>query len=139
MKQLVRKLTLKLHNWTKTLAKPHQDELVLALVLQTAALELPKGEYRELAPVKGCCGPFKLSGNSLPVFEYKVFEKSIMEFIHVRVEVSRPDRIYYRATIDSTTAPERHGEEVEMKAKYKEPFERLSWHLFQYFPFYRQK
>ncbi len=114
---------------------PPQEETVFMLIHRTASLELSKGEYVELAGIRGCCGPFKLSGNSLPVFEYTVFEKSIMEFIKVRVEVSKPNRIEFIATIDSTTAPERHGEKVEVKDKYKEPFEILVGHLVKYFPF----
>lgn len=120
----------------------HKLELVLALTLQTAALELTKSEYLELAPVRGMCGPFRLSGNSLPVFEYRVFDPRkkpfMMEFIKVRVEVSKPDRIHYIATIDSKGSqdPKRHGEEVPIIAKYREPFEFLSEQLFKYFPFY---
>lgn len=118
------------------MALPYNDELVLSLILNTASLELGKDEYVELAPLKGCCGPFKLSGNGLPVFEYIVFEKSIMEFIKVRVEISRPDRIDFSSKIESTSAPERHGEEIETKDKYKRPFNELSLHLFQYFGHY---
>lgn len=117
--------------------EPETEELVLSLVLNTASLELKKGEYVELAPVKGCCGPFRLMGNSLPLFEYRVFEKKIMEFIHVRVEVSRPARIHFVSSIESNTAPERQGEIVEMMPKYKEPFEKLAQHLFRYFPYYK--
>lgn len=118
--------------------KPHPEEVVLSLVLHTAALELAPGDFIELAPVKGCCGPFRLEGNSLPSFTYRVFEKKIMEFIQVRVEISRPDRIEYTCTIDSTTAPERHGEIIETIDKYKTPFEMLSLYLFRYFPYYRR-
>jgi hypothetical protein len=131
LKNLARKLADRLLDWTP----PSQDELVLALTLNTASLEIPPGEFRELAPLKGCCGPFKLSGNALPVFTYTVFEKSIMEFIQVRVEISKPDRITFYSTIDSTTAPELHGQEVETKEKYKQPFHQLAQHLFRYFPF----
>ena len=133
LKRKARELAAWLLEW----ARPFQDELVLSLVLNTASLGLDKGDYVELAPLPGCCGPFRLSGNSLPVFEYRVFEKAIMEFIHVRVEVAKPDRISFIATIDSTTAPERHGEKVEVKEKYKEPFEKLALHLFRYFPYPR--
>lgn len=119
--------------------RPYPEEIVLSLVLNTASLELRKGKFIELAPVKGCCGPFRLEGNSLPVFTYRVFEKKIMEFIQVRVEVSRPDRIEYTSTIDSGTAPERHGEVVETTDKYKIPFEVLSLHLFRFFPYYRMR
>ena len=135
MKKLLRRIALKLNLW----AKPDNDELVSFLVLHTASLELYSDQYIELAPVKGTCGPIKLSGNSLPVFEYIVFEKAIMEFIKVRVELARPDKIRFLCTIDSVTAPERHGEEVELKDKYRAPFDKLAWHLMQYFPFYKKR
>lgn len=138
---MIRKLAFWLFNKLKKHAKPYDDQLVLALTLQTASLELGKDQYIELAPIKGCCGPFKLSGNGLPTFEYMVFEKKIMEFIKVRVEISKPDRIHYIATIDAkhTMDPKRHGEEVEVTDAYKAPFETLAWHLFNYFPFYMQQ
>lgn len=129
----VRKLALGVNQ----LARPYPDEIVSHLIMHTAALELPKREYVEFAPIKGCCGPIRLSGNCLPVFEYRMFEKKLMEFIQVRVEVSKPDRIEYQCTIDSVTAPERHGEPVDVAERYKEPFEKLTRYLFDYFPFYR--
>ncbi len=116
--------------------KPPIEMLVAQTIFNTASLELTKDEYIELAPIRGTCGTFKLSGTSLPVFEYKVFEKKVMEFIHVRVEMSSPDRIEFKATIDSTTAPERHGEEVECVSAYKRPFDMLILQLFKYFPYY---
>ncbi len=120
---------------------PHPDELVTSLILHTASLELAKGEFIELAPIKGCCGPFKLSGNCLPVFEYIVFDKTApMEFIKVRVEISKPDRIEFSAAIESihTSDPKRHGEILEVKQRFKEPFEKLALHLFHYFPYHRK-
>src|SRR4051812_41858492 len=97
--------------------KQEKLELILALTLQTAALELAKHEFIELAPLPGVIGPFRLSGNSLPVFEYRVFDPRkkpfMMEFVKVRVEVSKPERIHYIATIDAEGSqdPKRHGEE----------------------------
>lgn len=117
--------------------------LILALTLQTASLELKKNEYIELAPVLGMCGTCRLSGNSLPVFEYRVFDPRkkpfMMEFIKVRVEISKPDRIQYIATIDSHGShdPARHGEVVPVLEKYMEPFQKLSGFLKAYFPYYR--
>lgn len=116
--------------------QPDPVMLVLGLTYHTASLELAKGEYVEFAPLKGTFGPIRLSGNSLPVFEYRMFEKKLMEFVHVRVEVAKPSRISFQTTIESTTAPERHGEVIETKPKYREPFETLAYHLYQYFPFY---
>lgn len=117
---------------------PERDALILHLVLHTAALELKKGEYRELAPLKGCTSPIRIYGNSLPVFEFLMFEKPIMEFVKVRVEVARPDRISFRATIESKGNEDnaRHGEEIEVTARHKAVFEQLSRHLWDYFPLY---
>ncbi len=122
--------------WVDT--KPSKEEIVRAIVLHTSSLELTREEHVEFAPIKGTCGPFRLRGNGLPVFTYTVFEKSLMEFITIRVEVSRPNNIRYIATIDSTTAPEQHGKIVEVKGKYKAPFEALASHLHSYFPLYRK-
>ncbi len=133
---MIRDLLLFLKSYIDHWTRPHYDMLVTMLIIHTASLELAKGEYVEFAPTKGCCGPFKLSGNSLPVFEYTVFEKDIMEFIAVRVELAKPDRIEYIAKITSTSAPERHGEAVEVKDKYKAPFDTLAQNLYRYFPFY---
>jgi hypothetical protein len=114
--------------------RPYSNELVLALTLNTAQLGLMKNEYVEFAPLKGVCGTFKLTGNALPCFLYTVFEKKIMEFIEVRVEVSKPDRIHFSSKIVSTD-PKFNGKEVETTDKYKAPFNALAAHLFNYFPF----
>lgn len=122
-------------------AEPDAEEIVRSLVMNTAALELVKGDHIELAPIQGTCGPILLSGNSLPVFEYRVFEKKLMEFIKVRVEVARPDQIRFFCTIDSegTNDPIAHGQEVECKDVYQAPFKKLALSLFNYFPYYRKK
>lgn len=118
---------------------PDKDELVRSLVMNTAALELTKGQHIELAPIRGTCGAFTLTGNSLPVFTYRVFEKQLMEFIKVVVEVARPGQIRFLCTIDSegTQDPVNHGKEVECRDAYKTPFNRLARSLFTYFPYYR--
>jgi hypothetical protein len=131
LKKLIRRVIAYLSKYDQ----PYPEELVLALILNTAQLALQKNEYVEFAAIKGTCGAFKLTGNSLPRFTYFVFEKRIMEFIEVRVEVAKPGRISFTSTISSTSAPERHGEEVETKEKYKEPFMKLATYLFYYFPF----
>ncbi len=123
-------------DWLDPWLKPPLEMLVAQTIFNTASLELAKGEYIELAPMRGTCSTFKLSGTSLPVFEYKVFEKKLMEFVHIRVEMSRPNRIEFWATIDSSTAPELHGKEVECKDAYRKPFDMLILQLFRYFPYY---
>jgi hypothetical protein len=117
-------------------ANPSPEEICLSLVLYTASLEIPKGTFLDFRPMKGMCGPAKLTGNGLPVFTYTVFEKKIMEFIKVQVEISRPDRINFTSTIDSHTAPERNGEVIECIARYQAPFYELAKNLCRYFPYY---
>lgn len=116
---------------------PKPEDLVLKLVTHTARLALQKGENVLFAPIRGTHGPIQLSGNSLPVFSYTMFEEEMMEFINVRVEVSLPNRVEYSASINSVTAPERNGDKIEMKVWYQEPFQILSHHLYQYFPLYK--
>lgn len=118
--------------------KPSIEEVVFSIVYHTIALELGREEFVELAPIQGTCGPFKLSGNGTPVISYVVFEKRLMEFVLVKVEVSRPDRIEYKAFIESKNTQDagRHGEELEVIDTYRKPFEKLSRHLFRYFPLY---
>jgi hypothetical protein len=121
----------------KALANPpraQNDEIVMNLVLHTAALALKKGQFVEFAPIQGSCGNIKLSGNSLPCFEYTVFDKAIMEFIRVRVEVAKPDRISFSCKIKPTDE-KYEGAQVETKAQYMEPFWKLATHLNRYFPF----
>jgi hypothetical protein len=132
MKKFIRWLI----EWLEWFVIPSQQELVSHLVLHTSCLEMMKHEYTLLAPVKGCCGPFKLSGNALPVLEYIVFHKPIMEFIQVRVEVGRPDKMKFICTISSDSAPERHGEAIETREAFERPFRILIAHLFRYFPLY---
>lgn len=136
----MKKFVLWLIEWLSKWVQGDQELMVVHLVVNTAQIALGKGEWIEFAPIKGTCGNISLSGNSLPVFSYRVFEKSLMEFILVKVEVSLPDRIQYKATIDSikTSDPKRHGEEVTIKDAYKQPFLTLAWHLFRYFPIPRK-
>lgn len=122
------------------------DEIVMNFVLHTAALALQKNQYVEFAPIQGTCGTIKLSGNSLPCFEYTVFDKKLMEFIRVRVEISKPDRIQFFSRIQPTqkasaigqpipTAPKADSPLVEMKDQYQAPFWKLAEYLVNYFPY----
>jgi hypothetical protein len=115
------------------------DEMVRALVVGTAGLELKKGEYAYSAPIAGTFGPISITGNSLPVFSYLVFEKELMEFVSVTVELALPNTVRYVATINSTTAPDKHGQEIICKEEYKKPFQELAKHFFNYFPLHRVK
>ncbi len=117
--------------------KPNDAVLVMELVMRVSGIELLREQSVYLNPVKGMIGPVRVTGNSLPAFDFKMFEKSIMEFIHVRVEVAMPERIEFICTIDSTTAPERHGEVVPATQEYKDAFFQLAYSLFNYWPIYR--
>jgi hypothetical protein len=129
-KQALRRIVAFLRQYDR----PYQDEIVLSLTLNTAQLGLMKNEYVEFAPLPGVCGTFRLTGNALPCFTYTVFEKKIMEFIEVRVEVSKPDRIHFVSKIVSTDE-DTNGKEVETTERYQAPFNQLALNLFTYFPF----
>lgn len=115
---------------------PQQDheEIVRTIILNTSALALEKDRYVEFAPITGTCGNVKLSGNSLPIFSYTVFEKKIMEFIQVTVEISKPETIAFSSKIKSED-PNFDGKKVPTIEKYKRPFFKLATQLVQYFPF----
>lgn len=132
---MIKRLLERLRDWLDRKLTPSQEELILRLVMGTASLELKKGERVVLAPIPGTCGPFFLTGNSLPVFEYTVFEKKLMEFIRVRVEVARPDRIAFTCWIESTDEKV-NGQKVEATPKYQAPFHKLASNLYRYFPLY---
>lgn len=127
----------KLIAWLQGFVPITDEDLVRSLVLNTAALELERDHYVEFAPIQGTCGTFKCTGNSLPTFTYTVFEKKIMEFIEVRVEVARPDRIQFLARIKSTDKAQ-DGKDVEVTERYKAPFMKLAHQLYQYYPFPRK-
>ncbi len=134
---MFRNLLIKLKNWLVLKTGPRHDELVSYLIMHTASLALMKTEFVEFAPLCGVCGVIKLSGNSLPVFEYLIFDKKApMEFIKIRVEVAKPDRIKFISQIQSTD-PQFDGKFVETKEWFKEPFNQLLHHLYCYFPFTR--
>lgn len=130
-------------------ATPWDAELVFALTVHTSALALGHDgnpSFVEFAPLKGIYGNFRLSGNMLPVVEYQVFDKKLMEFILVRVEVAKPDRVDFIAKIRSNTPAKgeppdgkcRDGETVNCLPVYKEPFYALARHLCRYFPYARK-
>lgn len=131
LKIWIRSLCDKVLYWVR----PDQDEIISSLVLYTASLELNRSQYLQLAPIKGCTGPFKLMGNSLPVFVYRVFDKKMMEFINVTVEIAKPNTIRFSSKIDFPQDSLLHMKEVETKERYKAPFNHLVMHLIRYFPF----
>lgn len=136
----MRKFLLWLIEFLSRFVRDDIEMLVFCLVYHTAALALAKDEWVEFAPVKGICGNFRLSGNSSPIFEYHVFDKSYMEFIKIRVEVGKPDKLHFIATIDQTGHEDqsRNGQEIELRDFYKKPFYDLAWHLLRYFPYTRK-
>lgn len=111
---------------------PSQEFLVKQLVQGTANLELTNDQFVEFAPLE-TIGPFRLRGNSYPVFTYMLFEKEMMEFVEITVFLQLPNHIEFKAKIKSHTAPLRNGEEIPMKKAYERPFNRLMDHLTTYF------
>jgi hypothetical protein len=120
-------------NWLSRKRAPTQEAIVRQIILGTAALELPKGEYVYFAPIQGTCGAFALTGNSMPLFKYTVFEKALMEFIEVQVTLCKPDMISFSSRIKSEDK-NADGKVVDTKEKYKEPFNELALNLHNYFP-----
>src|ERR1043165_7141436 len=115
----------------------YDDEVISYLSLHTASLELPNHQYQVLAAVPGMVGRWvSVSGGALPVFTYLVFDKGMMEFIRVRVELSRPNRIQYLAQIAAPDAESNssNGEAVTAVDAYRKPFRRLVKRLFRYYP-----
>lgn len=135
-----RKVVRKVINLLTPHAKPDLDEIVGTLARNIASLEMKKSDSYDLAPISGTCGSITVTGGLLSVFEYRVFEKKLMEFIKVRVEVAMPSKMHFICTIDAKghTDNARHGEEVEVKQAYKDPFEKLALQLFNYFPYYKK-
>lgn len=135
-----RGISAEIHRNVERIIAPDDDMLCFALVMGCQNMGLEIGTFVEFAPLGGMLGPCKLSGTSLPVFEYKVFHAQlVMEFIKVRVEVARPDRIHFTAHIDSagTADPKDDGKEMEIIEAYRKPFYLLANHLYNYFPHYQ--
>ena len=131
-----RSVSAAIHTQVERLIAPDDDMIVLALVMATANMGLERGTYVEFAATSGMLGPCKLSGNSLPVFEYMVFDKPSMEFVRIKVEIAKPDRIEFVAVIDAkgTADPARHGEVIDAVDAFKRPFLILAHHLYNYWP-----
>jgi hypothetical protein len=135
-----RDISADIHRTVEKLILPDDDMLCFSLVMSTQNMGLEMGTYVEFAPTSGMVGPCKLWGNSLPVFEYKVFHaQPVMEFIKIKVEVAKPDRIHFTAHIDSlgTADPKDHGKAMEIVEAYRKPFYILANHLYNFFPFGR--
>lgn len=112
---------------------PNQSDLVKYLVAKTADLELKPKRRVPMAPVTGMWGTVYLSGSSLPVIEYIVFDEALMEFIHVRVEIALPNQIRFISKVHDPAIETLCGP-IETKPSYVTPFYVLTKHLFNYFP-----
>lgn len=132
MTRLKKKIKLWLSRLALRLSAPTQIDLVKNVVCGTASLELVKDETRTLPPYAGMFSHVILTGNSLPIFTYQVFSKKLMEFIAVRVEISLPDRIQYRAFLCDEFPTLK--EEIECLDSYRKPFELLLINLYNYWP-----
>ena len=150
IRKILERWAWRLYTFFGKYARPWPAELVLNIVHHTSGLALGHDgnpESVQFAPLKGVIGGFKLSGNALPVLEYEVFDKKLMEFIAIRVEFSQPDRMDFIATIRSNTPALgeppgghcRNGEVVPATAPYREPGLTLLHHLHRYFPYARPK
>lgn len=130
---MLNRLLRKLAEYLNKRTLPSHKELVGWIVFKTASLELKVGEYAYLGGVAGVYGVIRLTGNSLPIFSYTVFDKKLMEFVQVSAELSLPDRIEFTCKIfDRET--QTHETVVETKEQYTKPFFTLAYQLFKYFP-----
>lgn len=135
----VRKASHTLDEWSR----PNDSILITALIQRISQIMLLREESAYLNGVKipnekvqGMFGAVKVTGNGAPVFSYLMFDKQLMEFVRVSVELSLPDRIAFSYKIDSEDEAT-HGKEVEEKEEYKAPFYKLAYALYDYFPIHR--
>lgn len=134
-KKLVKWLLDKLTLWSI----PDREDLVMHLISHVSFLAIPKQKCVYFSPVARMCGEICLSGNGLPVFEYTMFDKRIMNFVRVRVELSKPGRIHFSGQVFKDPDPETDEMPVEMDSFYRDPFYLFASHLFRYFPLFPKK
>lgn len=150
---MIENLKVKMVAFLMLFILPRQKQLVRRLVKNCSNLEMKPKEVRYLAPAPGMFGPVSLSGGSLPVFNYIVFDSALMDFVEVRVEVCLPDTIRYLPTLlvsdeeppkqatahDAVGLPMHHRRPVEtpLKPEYTKPFRLMAYSLGIYFPLYR--
>jgi hypothetical protein len=135
---MIRRLCRYLSKWFGQYCVPNQEEMVRNIILGVTSLGLSPEDKAYLAPINGVCGPFVITGNSLPIFRYLVFDKEIRQFVRIKVEISKPDRITYQGTIESESiAPELHGKIHPVADRYKRPFQNMCKHIYHYFPLCR--
>jgi hypothetical protein len=130
-----------LRNWIRRLITflegcvlPYEDELVMKLIMGAHGCELSRDEWVEFAPVPGTCGNIKMSGNSILLFEYLMFHKPIMNFIHVQCLVKKPDKFEWTVTVVKSPDLHENGQVLECTDAFKSPFYTLAKHLYRYFP-----
>lgn len=122
----------KLLKWSK----PTQEELVKKIISQIAGLELLKEESIKLRKYgSNMYGVVEVRGNALPSFHFTVFDEPLMEFVHVRCDLGLPSKLSYYAEIREVIDNALIAKETPMKDFYKEEFEELLQHLFNYFAF----
>lgn len=131
--KLTRRLASSIIEYLTPLTVLKQPQLITNLVLCCSSLGIPLGSRVAFAAVGGSCGSISLMGSTCPTFRYVVFDKKIMQFVEVFVEVSRPNRIEYICR--TFNDPEGPSQELEMKDQYKKPFLLLCSHISRYFPF----
>lgn len=116
---------------------------VAKVIMHTCALQLERGESRELAPVKGATGPMQLSGGAITMVRYRVFDRNADKVDPViRKE---PWRAFATVTmilyIDrdpdfavSVNSQENVATQIEPLALHTAPGRALVSHLANYFP-----
>lgn len=119
------------------------------VIMRMCAMQLERGETRELAPTRGATGPMTLSGGAITTIAYRVFDKeadsvdpSIKKepwraFAQVTMYLSIEKDPEFHVQIHSkkdTEVPDGHWVEVEPAGCHKAPGLALVNHLAEYFP-----
>lgn len=109
-----------------------------AVIMRMCSLQLERGEFRELAPVKNVTGPMKISGGAITTITYQVFDPEADKLDKkIRLEPWRAfAQVTMRLTIerDPEFEVKIDGSAVEPRDCHKAPGVALVQHLSTYFP-----
>lgn len=140
-KPKVKKKTTKLPPHVQKVKDSHDrgalEMAVLKLTISCASLQMTQDDWVEFSPLPGTCGVIKMRGSVNPTFQYTTFDRSIMCFVRVTVEVSKPAKINYFAQILSPEDANTEAVSVRVREEYKIPFQVLMNKLMAYFPFWK--
>ncbi len=116
----------RLYHWFIDLFNYKPKNQVLKIIHGIAALELtPMENVIMKAPQEfEVYSDFKISGNSMPLIEYKVFDETNQDFVNVSVVLQIPDKIRPSAKLLKTDADGLNPvpTEIELNDEWLHPF-----------------